>query len=140
MSFVQLLVICGAGVAAGRGSSPPGPDGWPPGRRAPSLGLVDKRVFGMSNSYRVVSAAGQWQLSPEEAERRLFGAVASGDLPPTVVVLSNGGRLRLDVAGRPQYATPECGSAPDLVVHDKACERILEGMPADVDQRLGGEA
>jgi proteasome accessory factor A len=101
---------------------------------------VDKRVFGLSNSYRVVSAAGQWQLSPQEAEHRLFGAVAPGDLPPTGVVLSNGGRLRLDVAGRPQYATPECGSAPDLVVQDKACEQILEAMLADADQRLGGES
>jgi proteasome accessory factor A len=101
---------------------------------------VDKRVFGLSNSYRVVSAAGNWQLSLEEAERRLFGAVAPGDLPPTTVVLSNGGRLRLDAAGRPQYATPECGSAHDLVVQDKACEQILEAMLAAADPRLGGES
>jgi proteasome accessory factor A len=48
--------------------------------------------------------------------------------------------LRLDAAGRPEYATPECGSALDLVVQDKACERILEAMFADADQRLGGES
>src|SRR5437667_7062986 len=106
----------------------------------PSLGLVDKRVFGLSNSYRVVSAAGQWQLSLEEAQRRLFSAVAPGDRPPTGVVLSNGGRLRLDAAGRPEYATPECGSAHDLVVQDKACEQILEAMLAGADPRLGGES
>jgi proteasome accessory factor A len=101
---------------------------------------VDKRVFGLSNSYRVVSAAGQWQLSPEEAEHRLFGAVAPGGLPPAGVVLSNGGRLHPDVAGRPQYATPECGSAADLVVHDKACEQILAAMLAGAGQRPGGES
>jgi proteasome accessory factor A len=101
---------------------------------------VDKRVFGLSNSYRVVSAAGKWQLPLEEAERRLFGAVAPGELPPTGVVLSNGGRLRLDAAGRPEYATPECGSAHDLVVQDKACEQILEAMLAAADPRLGGES
>ncbi len=101
---------------------------------------MDKRVFGLSNSYRVVSAAGNWQLSPEEAQRRLFGVVAPGTLPPTVVMLPNGGRLRLGVAGRPEYATPECGSAHDLVVQDKACEQILEAMLAAADPRLGGES
>jgi hypothetical protein len=64
-----------------------------------------------------------------------------GGRPPTgVVLLSNGGRLRLDAAGCPQYATPECGSVPDLVVQDKAGERILEEMLAGADQRLGGES
>lgn len=96
-------------------------------------------MFGLSNSYRVVSAAGHWQLSPREAEHRLFGAAARGDRPPTGVTLSNGGRLHLDTAGRPQCATPECGSAHDLVVQDKACERILEDMLAGADQRLGGK-
>jgi proteasome accessory factor A len=50
------------------------------------------------------------------------GAQATG------VLLRNGGRLHLDVASRPGYATPECGSAPELVVHDKAGERILEDL------------
>jgi proteasome accessory factor A len=101
---------------------------------------MDKRVFGMSNSYRVVSAGGQWQLSLEEAGHRLFGAVAPGDRRPTGVVLANGGSLRLDVAGRPEYATPECSSIPDLVVHDKAGEQILEEMLAAADQRVVGES
>ena len=115
---------------------PPGPDGWLPGRCAPSLGLVDKRIFGLSNSYSVfVSAAGQRRLSPEEAGRRLFGAFASGGLAAGVV-LRNGGRLHLGAASRPEYATPDCGSVPDLVVHDKAGERILEGLLEDGGQRL----
>jgi len=105
----------------------------------PSLGLVDKRIFGLSDSYSVfVSAAGQRQLSPEDAGRRLFGPVASGGLAAGVV-LRNGGRLHLGAASRPEYATPECGSVPDLVVHDKAGERILEGMLAEAGQRLREE-
>jgi proteasome accessory factor A len=100
---------------------------------------VDQRIFGLSNSYRVVfSAAGQRQLSPEEAGRRLFGPVASGG-QAAGVVLRNGGRLHLDAASRPEYATPECGSALDLVVYDKAGERILEGLLADVGRRLREE-
>ncbi len=100
---------------------------------------MDKRIFGLSNSYGVfVSAAGRRQLSPEEAGRRLFGAVASGGLAAGVV-LRNGGRLHLGAASRPEYATPDCGSVPDLVVHDKAGERILEGMLAEAGQRLREE-
>ena len=97
---------------------------------------MDKRIFGLSNSYSVfVSAAGQRQLSPEEAGRRLFGPVASGGLAAGVV-LRNGGRLHLAAASRPEYATPECGSVPDLVVHDKAGERILEGLAEDASRQL----
>jgi proteasome accessory factor A len=105
----------------------------------PSLGVVDTRIFGLRNEYSVVfSAGGQRQLPAEEAGRRLFGPVAAGG-QATGVLLRNGGRLRLEAAGRPEYATPECGSVPDLVVHDKAGERILEGLLADAGQRLPGE-
>ncbi len=100
---------------------------------------MDTRIFGLRNAYSVVfSAGGQWQLSPEEAGRRLFGPVASGG-QATDVLLRNGGRLHLDVASRPEYATPECGSVPDLVVRDKAGERILEGLLEDSGQRLREE-
>jgi proteasome accessory factor A len=100
---------------------------------------VDKRIFGLSSSYIVMfSAAGQRQLPPEEAGRRLFGPVASGGLAAGVV-LRNGGRLHLGAASRLEYATPECASAPDLVVHDKAGERILEGLAEDAGQRLREE-
>ena len=98
---------------------------------------MDKRIFGLSNSYGVfVSAIGLRQLSPEEG--RLFGPVASGGLAAGVA-LRNGGRLHLGVASRPEYATPDCSSVPDLVVHDKAGERILEGLAEDAGQRLAGE-
>jgi proteasome accessory factor PafA2 len=41
------------------------------------------------------------------------------------VILPNGARYYVDHA-HPEYSTPECASARDLVVHDKAGERILE--------------
>jgi len=100
---------------------------------------VDTRIFGLRNEYSVVfCAGGQRQLSLEEAGRRLFGPVASGG-QATGVLFRNGGRLHLEAASRPGYATPECGSVPDLVVHDKAGERILEGLLADAGQRLREE-
>ena len=100
---------------------------------------MDKGIFGLRNEYSVLfSGLGQRQLSPEEAGRRLFGPVVSGSLGYSVL-LRNGGRLHLDVVGRPEYATPDCDSVPDLVVHDKAGERILEGLVADAGQRLREE-
>ena len=97
---------------------------------------MDRRSFGLSNTYRVVcTAGGQRQPSPAEVGRRLFGPMVSAGGSGSIL-LRNGGRLRLDVVSRPEYATPDCGSLLDLVAHDKAGERILEGLLADAGQRL----
>ncbi len=53
--------------------------------------------------------------------------------------LRNGARLYLDVGSHPEYATPECDNVVDLVAHDKAGERILEGLLVDADRRLREE-
>ena len=42
------------------------------------------------------------------------------------VILENGARYYVDHA-HPEYSTPECSNARDLVIHDKAGERILAG-------------
>ena len=100
---------------------------------------MDERIFGLRNEYSLtLSAGGQRQLSLEEVGRRVFGPVVSGRLERSVL-LRNGGRLHLDVVSHPEYATPDCGSALDLVVRDKAGERILEGLLADAGQRLREE-
>jgi proteasome accessory factor A len=100
---------------------------------------VDQRIFGLRNEYSVVfSADGKRQLSPEEAGHRLFGPVVLGGQGRSVL-LRNRGRLHLDVGSHPEYATPECGNALDLVVHDKAGERILEGLIEDAGQQLREE-
>lgn len=41
------------------------------------------------------------------------------------VILENGARYYVDHA-HPEYSTPECTNARDLVIHDKAGERVLE--------------
>ena len=92
--------------------------------------------FGLSTTYRVVwIPARPRPLSAAEVGRRLFGPVVAAGRGSSLL-LGNGGRLRLDVAGQPEYATPDCGSPIDLVVHDKAGERILEGLLVDAGQRL----
>jgi hypothetical protein len=103
--------------------------------RPPSLRRVDRRAFGLRNSYSVIFSAGGQQRLPsgDEAGRRLFGPLASAG-QATGMLLRNGGQLHVEEASRPEYATPDCGSAPDLVVHDKAGERILEGLVAEAEK------
>jgi proteasome accessory factor A len=50
---------------------------------------------------------------------------AEEDLGLANVILPNGARYYVDHA-HPEYSTPECATARDLVIHDKAGERILE--------------
>src|SRR5690625_7877029 len=44
------------------------------------------------------------------------------------VFLPNGARLYLDVGSHPEYATGECDQLHQTVVHDRAGDRILQGM------------
>ena len=43
------------------------------------------------------------------------------------------------MGSHPEYATPECDSLLSLVTHDKAGERILEGLLIDAEKRLNDE-
>jgi proteasome accessory factor A len=100
---------------------------------------VDRRIFGVETEYGVTCTfRGQRRLSPDEVARYLFRRVVSWGRSSNVF-LRNGARLYLDVGSHPEYATPECDSIVDLVTHDKAGERILEGLLVDADQRLREE-
>src|SRR4249920_3422589 len=100
---------------------------------------MERRIFGLENEYGVTcTLRGQRRLSPDEVARYLFRRVVSwGRSSP--VLLENGARLYLDVGSHPEYATPECDSIHDLVIHDKAGERILEGLVQSAEQRLREE-
>jgi len=50
---------------------------------------------------------------------------AEEDLGLANVILPNGARYYVDHA-HPEYSTPECATVRDLVIHDKAGERVLE--------------
>ena len=100
---------------------------------------MDRRIFGVENEYGVTCTfRGQRRLSPDEVARYLFRRVVSWGRSSNVF-LRNGARLYLDVGSHPEYATPECDSVVDLVAHDKAGERILEGLLVDADRRLREE-
>ncbi len=100
---------------------------------------MDRRIFGIENEYGVTCTfRGQRRLSPDEVARYLFRRVVSWGRSSNVF-LKHGARLYLDVGSHPEYATPECDSVTDLVTHDKAGERILEGLLVDAERRLREE-
>jgi proteasome accessory factor A len=100
---------------------------------------MDRRIFGLENEYGVTcTLRGQRRLSPDEVARYLFRRVVSWGRSSNVF-LENGARLYLDVGSHPEYATPECDTIGELVVHDKAGERTLEGLVIEAEQRLRQE-
>jgi Pup amidohydrolase len=71
-----------------------------------------------------------WDFEDETPGRDARGFAREGSLPPEVethlvnAVLTNGARYYVDHA-HPEYSTPECADALELVCADKAGERIL---------------
>ena len=99
----------------------------------------DRRIFGIENEYGITcTSEGQRRLSPDEVARYLFRQVVSWGRSSNVF-LANGSRLYLDVGSHPEYATAECDSLRQLVAHDKAGERIIEGLVVDAQKRLREE-
>ena len=100
---------------------------------------MDRRIFGLETEYGVTCTFnGQRRLSPDEVARYLFRRVVSWGRSSNVF-LTNGSRLYLDVGSHPEYATAECDSIVDLIAHDRAGERILEGLVVEAEQRLHDE-
>ena len=100
---------------------------------------MQRRIFGIENEYGVTCVLrGQRRLSPDEVARYLFRRVVSWGRSSNVF-LENGSRLYLDVGSHPEYATPECDSLYDLVAHDRAGGRVLEGLQHSAEERLAEE-
>jgi Pup amidohydrolase len=59
------------------------------------------------------------------------------DLGLANVILPNGARYYVDHA-HPEYSTPECATPRELVVHDKAGERVLERSLHEVGRTFPG--
>jgi len=100
---------------------------------------MERRIFGIENEYGVTCTFdGQRRLTPDEVARYLFRKVVSWGRSSNVF-LGNGSRLYLDVGSHPEYATPECDDVREAVVHDKAGERIIEGLVEEAQARLAEE-
>lgn len=100
---------------------------------------MDRRIFGIETEFGVTCMLhGQRRLSPDEVARYLFRQVVAWGRSSNVF-LTNGSRLYLDVGSHPEYATAECDSIKQLVTHDRAGERILEGLLDDAQARLAAD-
>ena len=100
---------------------------------------MDRRIFGLETEFGVTCTfRGQRRLSPDEVARYLFRRVVAWGRSSNVF-LRNGSRLYLDVGSHPEYATAECDSVQQLITHDRAGERILEGLSIDAEARLREE-
>jgi proteasome accessory factor A len=103
----------------------------------------------LSSSLLISSYAGslrriRWDYEDESPLRDARGfepvparEVTEEDLGLANVILPNGARYYVDHA-HPEYSTPECTSPLELVVHDKAGERILERSLEEVARELPG--
>jgi len=71
-----------------------------------------------------------WDFEDESPDKDARGYAREGAMPPVVethlanTVLTNGARYYVDHA-HPEYSTPECIDALELVCHDKAGEEVL---------------
>lgn len=101
--------------------------------------VYQPRIYGIETEYGVTcTLRGQRRLSPDEVARYLFRRVVSWGRSSNVFLV-NGARLYLDVGSHPEYATAECDNIGDVVVHDKAGERILEQLLDSAEERLRDE-
>ena len=94
-----------------------------------------RRIYGIETEFGVTCTfEGTRRLTPDEVARYLFKRVVAWGRSSNVF-LTNGSRLYLDVGSHPEYATAECDDLTQLVIHDRAGERIVEDLIGDAQSR-----
>ncbi|HZR46586.1 MAG TPA: Pup--protein ligase [Candidatus Manganitrophaceae bacterium] len=100
---------------------------------------MKNRIFGLENEYGLIFSPNGKVYLPME---KILGYIFEGLIPnswPSNAFLSNGARFYQDTGCHPEYSTPECDNVFDLVVHDKAGERLLESCLPIAEKRLKEE-
>ncbi len=99
-------------------------------------GPLKQRIFGLENEYGLIFSPKGGVYLPME---RVLGCIFEGLIPnswPSNAFLANGARFYQDTGCHPEYSTPECDNILDLVIHDKAGERLLEACLPTAEERL----
>src|SRR5438093_742297 len=94
------------------------------------------RIFGLENEYGLIFSPNGRIYLPME---KVLGYIFEGLIPnswPSNAFLVNGARFYQDTGCHPEYSTPECDNILDLVIHDKAGERLLEACLPAAEHRL----
>src|SRR3989337_2770912 len=97
---------------------------------------MENRIYGLENEYGLIFSAKEKNSVPLE---RILGYLFEGIISnswSSNAFLANGARFYQDTGCHPEYATPECDNIVDLVVYDKAGERILEASLHLAEKRL----
>jgi len=98
-----------------------------------------QRIFGLENEYGLIFSPNGKVYLPVE---KVLGYIFEGLIPnswPSNAFLVNGARFYQDTGCHPEYSTPECDNILDLVTHDKAGERLVEGCLPLAEERLKEE-
>jgi proteasome accessory factor A len=105
----------------------------------PGRGVVQKRIYGVETEYGIIfTPEGRKTLPVEKAIRFLFEKLITTEHFLNVF-LENGARFYQDTGCHPEYATPECASPRQLLVYDKAGERILEDLQIYAEEKIREE-
>ena len=83
-----------------------------------------RRIYGVETEYGLVGTTDGRRLPIDEAANRLFAPIAR-EFATTNLFHRAGGRLYLDIGSHPEYATPECTTAADLVTAQRAGDALL---------------
>ena len=94
--------------------------------------MARRRIYGVETEYGLVATVDGRRLPADEAGTRLFAPVAHRHAT-TNLFHRAGGRLYLDIGAHPEYATPECASASDLVTAQRAGDALLLALAADAE-------
>jgi len=100
---------------------------------------MKQRIFGLENEYGLIFSPNGKVYLPVE---KVLGYIFEGLIPnswPSNAFLVNGARFYQDTGCHPEYSTPECDNIVDLVTHDKAGERLVEGCLPLAEERLKEE-
>jgi proteasome accessory factor A len=100
---------------------------------------MKQRIFGLENEYGLIFSPNGRIYLPME---KVLGYIFEGLIPnswPSNAFLVNGARFYQDTGCHPEYSTPECDTIMDLVIHDKAGERLLEACLPAAEERLREE-
>jgi proteasome accessory factor A len=95
-----------------------------------------ERVLGVETEYGLSARTGRGRLSAPEAAEALFRPVVAGHSAANAFLV-NGGRLYLDVGAHPEYATPECRTAHQLLVAERAGDEIVARLAARAVEQVG---
>ncbi len=100
---------------------------------------MQKRIFGIETEFGIIfTPDGRKTLPVEKAIRFLFEKLITTEHFLNVF-LENGARFYQDTGCHPEYATPECISPRQLIVYDKAGERILEELQGYAEEKIEEE-